>query len=163
MPESGYGLLLSLNAIMVVFMQFPITRRIEPYPPMLIMALGAGLYAVGFGLYGFVSTMPFFALAIVILTVGEMLVSPVSQALTARMAPEHMRGRYMAIFGFSFGIPFGIGPILAGLILDNADPHLLWYATGAVGVLATLAFLALHRRTPSRILDQRPKRLTGRS
>jgi MFS family permease len=148
-PESGYGLLLSLNAIMVVFLQFPITRRIEPYPPMLIMALGAGLYAVGFGLYGFVATMPFFVLAIVILTVGEMLVSPVSQALTARMAPEHMRGRYMAVFGFSFGIPFGIGPILAGLILDNADPHLLWYATGVVGGLAALAFVALHRRTPA--------------
>jgi MFS family permease len=146
-PESGYGLLLSLNAIMVVVLQFPITRRIKPFPPMLMMATGAGLYAVGFGLYGFVATMPLFALAIVILTVGEMLVSPVMQALSADMAPENMRGRYMAVFGFSFGIPFGIGPYLAGLILDNADPSLLWYATGAVGLLATLAFLLLHRRS----------------
>ncbi len=148
-PESSYGLLLSLNAVLVVFLQFPITRRIEPYPPMLIMALGAGLYAVGFGLYGFVASMPFFALAIVILTVGEMLVSPVSQALTASMAPEHMRGRYMAVFGFSFGIPFGVGPFLAGLILDNANPNLLWYATGIVGILSALAFLVLHRRAPN--------------
>jgi MFS family permease len=148
LPESGYGLLLSLNAAMVVILQFPITRRIKPYPPMLMMALGTALYAVGFGLYGFVASMPYFALAIVILTVGEMLVAPVSQALTARMAPKHMRGRYMAVFGFSFGIPFGVGPILAGLILDNMDPHLLWYATAVVGALATLAFLTLHRRSP---------------
>jgi MFS family permease len=147
-PESGYGLLLSLNAIMVVVLQFPITRRIRPFPPMLMMAVGAALYAVGFGLYGFVATMPLFALAIVILTVGEMLVSPVMQALSADMAPEHMRGRYMAVFGFSFGIPFGIGPYLAGLILDNANPNLLWYATAIVGGLATLAFLVLHRRQP---------------
>jgi MFS family permease len=145
-PESGYGLLLSLNAIMVVFLQFPITRRIEFYPPMLMMALGAALYAVGFGLYGFVASMPLFAAAMVILTVGEMVVSPVAQALTARMAPEHMRGRYMAVFGFSFGIPFAVGPLLAGLILDNLEPRLLWYATGFVGGLATLAFLFLYRR-----------------
>jgi dipeptide/tripeptide permease len=29
----------------------------------------------------------------VIITIGEMLVAPVSQALTAQLAPEDMRGR----------------------------------------------------------------------
>lgn len=146
-PESSYGLLLALNAVMVVGLQFPITRRIERLPQMLMMALGSALYAVGFGLFGFAAGMPAFALGIVILTVGEMLVAPVAQAVTARLAPEHMRGRYMAVFGLSFGIPFGIGPVLAGLILDHADPHLLWYAAGGVGFLAASAFLVLHRRT----------------
>jgi hypothetical protein len=41
--ESGYGLLLSINAAMVVLMQFPITRRITKYPPMLMMAAGTFL------------------------------------------------------------------------------------------------------------------------
>jgi MFS family permease len=144
-PESGYGLLLSLNAMMVVFLQFPISRRIERLPQMVMMSLGSALYAVGFGMFGFAQGMAAFVLGIVILTIGEMIVAPVAQAVTARLAPEQMRGRYMAVFGLSFGIPFAIGPFLAGLILDHANPHLLWYAAGAVGILASLSFLAQRR------------------
>lgn len=144
-PESAYGLLLSINAAMVVVMQFPITRRIEKYPPMLMMALGTFLYAIGFSMYGFVSVYWLFVTAMVIITIGEMVVSPVSQALVASFAPEDMRGRYMAVSGISWGIPFAIGPYLAGLIIDGPNPHVLWYIAGAVGVVATLAFLGLAR------------------
>ena len=44
----------------------------------------------------------------VIITVGEMIVMPVSMALAARFAPEDMRGRYMSIYGLSWGIASGI-------------------------------------------------------
>jgi len=145
-PELGYGLLLSLNAGMVVLFQFAITRRIERYAPMLVMASGAGLYAIGFGMYGFVSSIGLFVLAMVILTIGEMLIAPVSQALVASFAPEDMRGRYMAFFGFSWGIPYAVGPLAAGLILDNTNPQYLWWAAGFVGILATSMYLWLNRR-----------------
>lgn len=144
-PPSGYGYLLSLNAAMVVLMQFPITRKIEHFPPMLMMAFGTFLTAIGFSMYGYVSTYTWFVIAMVIITVGEMVVSPVSQALVAGFAPEDMRGRYMAIFGFSWGIPFAVGPYLAGLLIDGPRPYLLWYVAGFVGILSTLGFLALHR------------------
>ena len=86
-----------------------------------------------------------FVLAMVIITIGEMVVSPVSQALVASFAPEEMRGRYMAVSGFSWGIPFAVGPYLAGLIMDGPKPYMLWYAAGFVGMLSTLCFLALYR------------------
>ena len=145
-PESGYGYILSLNAAMVVLFQFGITRRIEKRPPMLMMALGAALYAIGFAMYGFVSTYILFLLAMVIITVGEMIVAPVGQALVAKFAPEEMRGRYMAVFGYSWGISFMIGPYLAGIVLDNFDPRFLWYAAGIIGTLSVMGFLGLHRR-----------------
>ena len=143
--ESGYGLLLSINAAMVVVMQFPITRRITKYPPMLMMAFGTFLYVIGFSMYGFVSTYVWFVIAMVIITLGEMVVSPVSQALVASFAPEEMRGRYMAVSGFSWGIPFAVGPYLAGLIIDGPTPYMLWYVAGIFGTLSTLGFLALYR------------------
>jgi len=147
-PEARYGALLSLNALMVVLFQFPITRRIENKPPMLMMAAGMVLYTIGFAMYGFVSTTLFFVIAMAILTVGEMLVAPVSQSLVAYFSPEDMRGRYMAIFGISGALPFALGPLLAGLLLDNApDQRILWYAVGIVGVIATFGFLWLHRKT----------------
>lgn len=144
-PETGYGFILSLNAAMVVLFQFWITRRIKGYAPMIVMAVGTLLYAVGFALYGFVATYALFLLAMVIITIGEMIIAPVSQAIVARFAPEDMRGRYMAISGFSFGIPYAIGPLVAGLVLDNMQAEVLWWTAGIVGLLSVMMYLRLHR------------------
>jgi MFS family permease len=130
---------------MVVFLQFPFSRQARKYPPMLMMALGVFMYVIGFSMYGYVSTYSLFVLAMVIITLGEMVITPVSQSLIASFAPEDMRGRYMAVSGFAWGIPFAVGPYIAGLILDGPKPYLLWYIAGAVGTLSMFCFLALHR------------------
>jgi MFS family permease len=74
------------------------------------------------------------------------MTAPTSQALTAQFAPEDMRGRYMAVFGFSWVIPMTVGPLLAGLIMDNGDPRWVWYAAGMVGLVAAGSFALLQRR-----------------
>ncbi|MDP3186259.1 MAG: MFS transporter [Anaerolineales bacterium] len=145
-PESGYGWILSLNAAMVVLFQFPITLRLEKRAPMRMMAAGAALLAVGFAMYGFFSAYIMFLTAMAIITIGEMIMLPVSNALVAQFAPQEMRGRYSFMYGISWGISFAAGPVLAGLILDNLNPNWLWYACGMLGMLATLGFLALDRR-----------------
>ena len=86
----------------------------------------------------------------VIITIGEMIVVPTSQAIAANFAPETMRGRYMAIFGLSWAVPSTIGPGLAGYILDNYNPNLLWYLGGAVCGLSVLAYYLLHLRLGTR-------------
>ena len=158
-PEQGFGLLLSLNAAMVVLFQFPITRQIRRHRPLMVMAAGTLLYAVGFSIYGFVSTYVLFLVAMVIITTGEMLTVPTSQTVVAQMAPEDMRGRYMAAFGFSYGIPFMLGTLLAGLVMDYGDPRWVWYGAGLLGLVAAACFCLLQRRTdipletPARVED----------
>lgn len=139
-----FGYILSVNAAMVVVFQFWITRRISARPAMLMMAIGTGFYLVGFSMYGFVSGYAMFMLAMIILTVGEMIVTPVSQAIVARIAPKDMRGRYMAVYGFSWTIPFAIGPLLAGYITDYIGPNWVWYASGIISLLAIIGYLGLH-------------------
>ncbi len=143
--EAGFGWLLSINAIMVVLLQFGITRRLEKYKPLLMLAAGSMLYAIGFAMYGFIATYALFVLAMVIITIGEMVVSPFLQSIVASFAPEDMRGRYMAVSGLSWSIAFTVGPYFAGLLLDSAHPGLLWAFAGFAGVLAALGFVALNR------------------
>ena len=145
MPEIRYGWLLSINAIIVVLFQFWVTRRLEKYKPLLMMAAGSLLYAIGFALYGFVPTFALFVFAMIIITIGEMVVSPFQQSLVASFAPEHMRGRYMAVSGLSWSISFTVGPYFAGLILDSTNQYLLWAFCGLIGILATLGFLVLNK------------------
>ena len=147
-PEQGFGMLMSLNAAMVVLLQFPITRWIKRFPALLVMTAGTLLYAVGFGIYGLVSWYGFFLLAMVIITAGEMLVAPTGQALVARFSPEDMRGRYMAVMGFSWMIPSALGPLGAGLIMDHGDPRWIWYSSFVLGSAAAAGFLWLKQRGP---------------
>jgi len=156
MPEINFGAILSLNAIIVVVLQFWVTRRLEKYKPMLMMAAGSLLYAIGFAMYGFVSGIMLFALAMIIITIGEMIVSPFQQSVVASFAPEDMRGRYMAVSSLSWSIAFTIGPYFAGLILDSANPSLLWIFCGAIGILATLGFMTLNKthRSPTTIIAE---------
>jgi MFS family permease len=73
-----------------------------------------------------------------------MVTVPVGQALVAKMAPDDMRARYMAIYGFSWMIPNALGFYLAGLIIDNLDPRWVWYACGIVGLIAVGLFFSMH-------------------
>lgn len=144
-PEIGYGYLISMNAVIVVVLQFWIARKLERFKPMLMMALGTALYGIGFGMYGFTSTYFMFAVAMIVVTFGEMVVTPFQQALVASFAPESMRGRYMAISHMSWGLAFATGPYLAGLLLDSPSPNWLWYACGLVGIVATIGFVFLDK------------------
>lgn len=148
--EQGFGYILSLNAAMVVLFQFYVTRRLKGQPPLRLMATGTLLYAAGFSMYGFASSYSAFLFAMVIITIGEMITVPVSQAFVAQLAPEDMRGRYMAFFGFSWIIPGMVGPLLAGLIMDNTDPRWVWYAAGMLGLVAAGVFALLNRREAGR-------------
>ena len=140
----GYGFLLTASAITVILLQFPISNRIKFKPPFLVMAAGTVFYMIGFSLFGFVSIYALFVTAIVVVTFGEMLIMPTSQALAANFAPEEMRGRYMAVFGLTFMLPSTFAPMAAGLVLDNLNPNLLWYIGGALCAVSTMSFWALH-------------------
>jgi MFS family permease len=159
----GYGFLMTTSAITVILFQFSVTRSIKTRPPFLIMALGTVFYMLGFSLFGFVSAYWMFAAAVVVITIGEMLVMPTSQTLAANFAPEEMRGRYMAVFSLTWYLPSTFAPMLAGMILDNMNPDLLWYVGGVLCAVSALSYYGLHvrlgrqqRLVPASPADEQP-------
>lgn len=141
-----YGMIMSSSAVTVVIFQFWVTRVIKKYPPFLMMATATFFYMIGFTMYGFVATVPLFILAMVIITIGEMVGMPTSNVLAASFAPEEMRARYMAVFGLTWTVPSMIGPWAAGLVFDNYNPNYVWYIGGVLCVVAIVAFYYLHIR-----------------
>ena len=113
---------------------------------MQMLALASLFFMVGLVMYGLVSSFALFMVAMLLITVGEMIVMPVSQAMVAKFAPEQMRGRYMAFFSLSWLVPATFGPGAGGIILDNYNPNLLWYLCGVYCLVAIGMFLALNKR-----------------
>ena len=149
-PAAGYGYLMSANAFLVVLTQIWVSSKISKRKPMQMLALGSLFYLIGLVMYGFVSSYMLFLIAMLIITVGEMIMMPVSQAMTAKFAPEQMRGRYMAFFSIAWLMPSTFGPWGAGMILDNYNPSWLWYLCGVSCFIAIVLFLMLNNRVERR-------------
>ena len=143
-PLQSFGLLLSMNAFMVVLFQFWIAKRISKYAPMKVIAIGTLFYVVGFGMYGFISAVYLFFIAMIIITIGEMIVTPIQQTVVAKFAPEDKRARYMAMFGFHWAIPNLFGVLLAGLVWDNIGPNWVWYFAGILSFISVVGFWLLN-------------------
>jgi MFS family permease len=64
-----------------------------------------------------------------------------------------MRGRYMAVLGFNWGIAFAVGPLLAGYVNDAIDPNFVWYAAFVIGLVSTMGYFSMHFADRKRIAE----------
>ena len=154
MSESFFGALVMLNALMVVFLQIPITRWVSSQPLLLIMIGGTALYLFGFGSYGLSPSVPLFIFAMILITLGEMLVIPTSQALTAALAPLDMRARYVAAERFNWIIAQALGPLAAAAIMDHFDPRWVWYGCSIICANSITGFYVLYLHAQERLSEK---------
>jgi MFS family permease len=154
-PDQSFGLLLSMNALMVVIFQFWISRKVSKYAPMKMMAFGTIFLMIGFGMYGFISEPYMFFVAMGIITIGECIVYPLGQSVAASFAPEDKRGRYMAMYAFQWTIPNLFGILLAGLVMVYIGPNWVWYFAGLLSLISIIGFWLLHGITEDRFSKEK--------
>ncbi len=139
--SAAYGSLISLNGLLIVFLELPIasvTQRLRPRP---VMAVGFLLLGTGYALTAFAGTLPLLALVVLIWTLGEITYMPVAAAYVADVAPDDMRGRYQGAWGLTFGAAFVLGPTL-GTAFFSVSPTGLWLSCFVLGVIAASLVLA---------------------
>ena len=145
MTERSIGLLLALNALLIVFTEMPLIRAIENCDRMKMVGLGAFFVCAGLAILPFGPGWMTAVVFMVVLTVGEMLSMPITNAVVAERAGVESVGRYMGVYTLAFSTAFVIGPIAGTAIYQNFSPQVLWFGTGAVGVVLAVAFAALSR------------------
>lgn len=140
-PQLGY--LFTLNGLMVVALQVPITRLLARFSLATQMAQGAFLYAVGYSLIGWLVGFEYFAFAFVIVTLGEMAMSPPSLTMTSRLAPAGRMGRYMGIYSFFVATGWSIGPLFGGTVLDlfESSPTTAWVVISGAALVSCFGYL----------------------
>jgi MFS family permease len=145
MTESMFGFLPTTNALMVVLFQFLVTRFTRRFKPVYMVALGAFVYACSALSVAFGSGFWGFWLSMVIMTTGELILVPTATTYVANRAPADMRGRYMSLYGLTWSIARGIGPIYGGLLNDNLGPRFIWYGAFAVGMVSVVWLMIMAR------------------
>jgi len=154
--ESQYGFIMATNAAMVVLFQYFVTQRTKRHTSLPVLALGALFYGLGVGSVALGQSFGAFWLSMVIMTIGELIIAPTGTSFTANLSPPDMRGRYMGVYGLTWAVGMGIGPVIGGYLSDRIAPVAIWYSALVFGLIAALAFLLLSRLAPQPHREEAP-------
>ncbi|MCH6264014.1 MDR family MFS transporter [Neobacillus citreus] len=140
-----FSVLLTINAVMVVFLQMPISHIAEKLSLMQGMVFGAIFMTAGLIGFSFINGWVTAIIAMVLLTVGEILIFPANSMMMDKLAPEHLRGTYFGAGQFR-KIGHFFGPILGGYLLSHLQGQFMFLIISLV-TLASIIFFTAGNKT----------------
>jgi MFS family permease len=150
LSPAAYGIALAVNGVVVVIVQPLVVNWLGKHDHSRVAAVGMTLVGVGFGLTMLVSTTIGYMTTVVVWSLGEIVVTGVSATIAANLAPAHLRGRYMGVYGFAFSLSNLISPGI-GTGLLSISPAVLWGTLAVLGIVASVVQLlvapAIRHRT----------------
>lgn len=138
-----YGLVVSVNAFLVVCLQIPLTTVTGRLPREAMLVVSSLFMAAGFGLTGLATTPLLLAGTVVVWTIGELLQAPYLSTVVADLAPPELRGTYMGVLTLSFASALMVGAPLGGVVLERFGPGALWAASAGIAVAGAALYGAL--------------------
>lgn len=137
-----YGLMASTNGLVVMFFTPVIVKLTEKTKIIRKMVYGGILYAIGFGMLGFVNSLTFFFVSVFIFTLGEIVMSIATTPFIANHTPASHRGRMNAVVSMILGAGYALGPLEMGKILSYISIETGWKSLG-IFMLITSGFMYL--------------------
>jgi MFS family permease len=148
------GIVVFINTFFIVVAQLPATRIVTRMRRTHALAATSATFAIG--LLGvllatltsstLVATAVLAGVAIVI-ALGECAQFVVLGPLVADLAPGHLLGRYMSLYGLSFTAGVALGPAAGGALLATS-PDAVWWGGALVLTMTGAGLLRLGDRIP---------------
>jgi MFS family permease len=138
-----YGLLMSVNGIVVVLCTPIIVILTKKINPIINLAMAAGCYMIGFGMYAFSKNLNSFIIFAVVWTIGEILGATNTGVYIANRTPISHRARLQAVYEIIQGTGRAIGPMVIGFFLIGYSLEQSWLLIGSLCLISTIAFLLL--------------------
>jgi MFS family permease len=145
-PEYLYSWLPITNALMCVFVQYPVTMFTRRMRAKSAITLGMLVYALGVGSVAIMTSFWGFWLSMVIMSMGELILVPTGSKYVADVSPDHLRGRYMSIYWLTWGISRSLAPMVGGFLHDSIAPQAIWWGGLAIGLFSTIGLFMLARQ-----------------
>ena len=138
MTEFQTGLLMTLNGLLIFFLEMPIVTIFErkQIDKLRIILWGSIMMAVSF----FVLLINIWAgmliISIIFMTFGEMFIFPFSNSFALSRAPKGHEGRYMALFTMSFSLAHIASSKTGMEIISHFGYQINWLVMAFLGVIA---------------------------
>lgn len=145
LTEFQTGLLMTMNGLLIFFLEMPIVSSFESKKTSKIKLILAGclMMTISFFILLFDSFAGILVISMILMTFGEMYIFPFSNSFALSRAPKGHEGRYMAFFTMSFSLAH-IGSSKTGMeIIAHFGYKTNWIVMGTFGLIATLACVYL--------------------
>ncbi len=134
-PVFWYTLALSLNSLIVITCEIPLTKIVQKWPVRIPVGLMFILVGLGMATYGLPLGPAVIVCGTLIWTMGEVIGGPAVLAYPAIAAPDELRGNYIGSFQFVFAAGSAIGPAMGSVLFVHLG-HKAWWTLVPVSVLA---------------------------
>ncbi len=147
LSEHQIGLLLGMNGFLIFVFEMPLIRFLELRTSSKInnMILGFFLVTASFFVLNLTNWIGILVIGMVLMTVGEMIVFPFSNAWALDRAKRGRTGTYMALYSIAFSISHIFAHNSGMLSISNFGYEISWYAATAIGLLGILLLLGLKK------------------
>lgn len=137
-----FGLLMSLNAIIVLIFTIPLTELLKKNKPIFNVSMASFLYMIGFGMMGIIrEQFILFFISVFLWTIGEILAVTNHNVFVLAHTPVNYRGRFNAMIDIVMGVGHFTGPKIMSMITSQFDYNIAWFCIGGISFLAMLGFL----------------------
>jgi predicted MFS family arabinose efflux permease len=147
LTEFQSGLLLSLNGLLIFFLEMPIVSisQRKNIDKLKIILWGCVLMSISFYVLLINVWAGILIVSILFITIGEMFIFPFSNSFALSRAPKGHEGRYMALFTMSFSLAH-IASSKTGLeIIANFGYQSNWFVMGTLGILSVAGCIWLQK------------------
>ncbi|MFT0518070.1 MFS transporter [Pseudomonas faucium] len=120
------GYLVTTNAVTVIALQYLIGKRISRQRLMPWLMAGMALFIAGLLGFALAGSVLAWCLAMLVFTLGEIIVIPAEYMFIDLIAPEHLRGVYYGAQNLS-NLGAALGPVMVGFALGLWWPGLIFY------------------------------------
>ncbi|GCE46008.1 putative MFS family arabinose efflux permease [Thermosporothrix hazakensis] len=141
--EQYYGMVLAVNGVVIVLASIPVNRFFERFSANSTLALAAVLLGCGFGMIALLQSFPWYLVSVVVWTLGELLSTPVENAVIADIAPAHLNGSYQGVHSAARSFATFTAPLIGGLVFEHLGPAYLWIGCLGMGLLVACCYLFL--------------------
>jgi MFS family permease len=134
------------NGVMVASLLVVVAGWLKNYNPLRVITIAALLYGTGYLIVGFAPNMLTMIGAVAIVTIAEIIETPIASAYVSSLAPEGMTGIYMGSFSLTMHLGWTVGPLLGGFVMDHTvQPESVWLVISGVALTAAVGFFVIGR------------------
>ncbi|TDD77078.1 MDR family MFS transporter [Flavobacterium caseinilyticum] len=147
LTEFQSGLLLSLNGLLIFFLEMPIVSisQRKNIDKLKIILWGSLLMSISFYVLMINMWAGILIVSILFITFGEMFIFPFSNSFALSRAPKGHEGRYMALFTMSFSLAH-IASSKTGLeVIAACGYQTNWFVMGTLGILSVAGCIWLQK------------------
>lgn len=139
-----FGMVMSFNCFIVVFMTMPVTLVSRQNRPILNVTFSGILFAIGFGMLYWIYQFGWMLVSTFIWTIGEILIRTNAGVYIANHSPATHRGRFNSLVTISESISRIIGPPMLGLVITNLGIRQVWVLIFFISIIATVLMYLIY-------------------